>query len=173
MSPTKEAIEVGQIEPAGPIDPVFKNIRVRANAARAFKVFTEGFDSWWPKSHHIGDSPMTRAVIEGWVGGRCYGLQENGAECQWGRILEWEPPQRFVMAWQVTPEWKFEPETDRCSEVEVNFTPQPDGTTLVELWHRHFERHGVGADKMRNDVNSGGGWAGLLELFRVETEKSA
>jgi len=169
MSPTKQVIMPGQVEPAGPIEPVRKSIQVRANAARAFKVFTEGFDSWWPKTHHIGDSPMTRAIMEGRVGGRCYAEQEDGTECQWGQITVWEPPSRFVMAWQATPEWKFEPDTERCSEVEVTFTPQSNGSTLVELEHRNFERHGVGANKMRNDVN--GGWGPLMDLFRVEAER--
>src|ERR1700683_5433501 len=100
---------------------VRKNVRVRASAERAFKVFTEGFDSWWPRTHHIGDSPMTRGIMEGRVGGRCYSEQADGTECRWGQILAWEPPTRFVMAWQVMPDWKFEPDLSKCSEVEVSF----------------------------------------------------
>ena len=68
------------------MEPVRKSIRVQANAARAFKVFTEGIDSWWPKTHHIGKSPMLRAVLESCVGGRCYSEQADGTECDWGRI---------------------------------------------------------------------------------------
>jgi uncharacterized protein YndB with AHSA1/START domain len=151
--------------------PVRKEIRVRANTARAFKVFTEGLDSWWPKTHHIGSSPMTRAIIEGRVGGRCYSEQEDGTECAWGQILTWEPPTRFVMAWQVTPGWQFEPDLARSSEVEVRFTPGADDSTLVELEHRYFERHGEGGDGMRNQVDQPGGWGGLMELYRAALEK--
>src|SRR5271154_4357597 len=89
---------------------VRKNVRVRASATRAFKVFTEGFDSWWPRTHHIGKSPMTRGVIEGFAGGRCYSEQADGTDCDWGKILVWEPPSRFVMAWQVTHAWGYEPD---------------------------------------------------------------
>src|SRR5262249_50945827 len=63
--------------------PVRKSIVVDAGPERAFKVFTAEYDSWWPRSHHIGKSPMKKAIIEGKVGGRCYSEQEDGSECDW------------------------------------------------------------------------------------------
>ena len=158
------------------LEPVRKSIRVQANAARAFKVFTEGLDSWWPKTHHIGKSPMTRAVMESGVGGRCYGEQADGTQCDWGRITVWDPPQRFVMAWLIKlegEEWLPEPDASVCSEVEVVFTPQPDGSTLVELEHRGFERMTAGGAMMRASVNLEGGWGGLMVRFQTEAEKTA
>lgn len=152
---------------------VRKSVRVRANAARAFEVFTHEFDSWWPRTHHIGSSPMKRAIIEGRVGGRCYSEQQDGTECPWGQILVWEPPQRFVMAWQVSPSWQFEPDLAKCSEVELRFTPVDDGTTFVELEHRHFERHGSGFEEMIETTGKPGGWGTLLELFRDRAEGNA
>jgi uncharacterized protein YndB with AHSA1/START domain len=170
METVQETIGRSASEAAAP-PPVRKSVRVRASAARAFKVFTEGIDTWWPKTHHIGNSPMTKAMIEGWVGGRAYSEQENGIDCQWGQVLAWEPPARFVLAWQATHEWRFEPDVTQCSEVEVRFTPATDGTTLVELEHRNFERQGAGGASMRNQVDQPGGWGGLMELFRAEAEK--
>jgi len=155
------------------LQPVRKSVRVRANAARAFKVFTEGFDSWWPRTHHIGDSPMVKSVIEGHLGGRCYTLQEDGVECKWAEITVWEPPKRFVMAWLINSEWKSEPDASKCSEVEVAFTPQPDGSTLVELEHRNFDRMGAPGASMRTGVASEGGWGMLIALFQTEVEKEA
>jgi len=158
------------------LDPVHKSIRVRANAARAFKVFTEGMDSWWPKTHHIGKSPMTRAAMQAGLGGRCYGEQADGTECDWGRIIVWEPPTRFVMAWLIKLEgeaWLPEPDASVCSEVEVVFTPQTDGSTLVELEHRGFERMTSGGAMMRASVNLEGGWGGLMLLFQKEAEETA
>jgi len=38
------------------VAPVKKSVRVSASQARAFEVFTARFDSWWPKSHHIGNA---------------------------------------------------------------------------------------------------------------------
>lgn len=145
--------------------PVRQSITVRASAERAFRVFTAEFDSWWPRSHHIGTSPMTKSVIEGRVGGRCYSEQENGEDCPWGSVLAWDPPHRFVIAWQVTPEWKFEPDLAKSSEVEVTFTPVGEKQTRVDLVHSHFSRHGEGGDKMREGVGAPGGWGTLLETY--------
>ena len=144
---------------------VQKSITVRAGVERAFRVFTEGFDSWWPRGHHIGKSPMKRAVVEGFVGGRCYSEQEDGTDCPWGQILEWEPPRRFVMAWQINLQWQYEPDLAKSSEVEVTFTPQADGTTRVDLEHRCFERQGTGWEAMQKQVASPGGWGTLLQLY--------
>jgi len=44
-------------------------ITVAAPIGRAFTVFTAGFDSWWPREHHIGSSDLAEVVIEGRVGG--------------------------------------------------------------------------------------------------------
>jgi len=154
------------------IESVRKNITVKASADRAFRVFTEGFDTWWPRDHHIGKSPMKKAIIEGRPGGRCFSQQIDGTDCDWGQILVWEPPHRFVMAWQVTPAWGYEPDAANASEVEVRFTPQPDGTTRVDLEHRHFERHGAGADTMRTAVDSPMGWGGLLPRFAARAEEA-
>jgi uncharacterized protein YndB with AHSA1/START domain len=146
-------------------DPVTKSVVVKTSVEQAFQLFTDGFDSWWPRSHHIGKSPMTRTLIEGRVGGRCYSEQEDGTECDWGSILEWEPPHRFVMAWQITHEWGYEPDLSRSSEVEVRFSPAGEGMTRVDLEHRHFERHGDGGASIRTAVNSEGGWGVLLQMY--------
>ncbi|HLK69297.1 MAG TPA: SRPBCC family protein [Bryobacteraceae bacterium] len=152
--------------------PVRKSITVKATAERAFRVFTEGFDTWWPRSHHIGDAPMKRAVIEGFVGGRCYSEQTDGKDCPWGQILEWDPPRRFVMAWMINKDWKFEPDLAKCSEVEVRFTPQAAGSTLVELEHRYFNRV-EGGEKMRESVGAPGGWTDLINLYAQQVEKES
>lgn len=160
----------GRIDPTSTeesdrVEPVRKSLRVRASPERAFQVFTTEMDSWWPRSHHIGSSPMAQVIVEPRAGGRIYTIQEDGADCQWGEVLSWEPPYRFVMAWRISPGWQRETDLSRCSEVEVRFTPVDHGGTLVELEHRHFERHGRGHAQMRNAVDSVGGWGSLLQLF--------
>ena len=143
---------------------VRKSITVMAGVERAFRVFTEDYDSWWPRSHHIGKSPMKKAIIETKQGGRCYSEQEDGSECDWGQVLAWEPPHRLVIAWQITHEWGYQPDLAQSSEVEIRFTPV-DGGTRVDLEHRHLARHGVGAAPMRTAIDSPNGWSGLLQLF--------
>jgi uncharacterized protein YndB with AHSA1/START domain len=149
---------------------VKKSITVNTSVEQAFDVFTAGYDSWWPRTHHIGSSPMTEAIIEPRVGGRCYTRQLDGTECDWGQILEWDPPRRLVLAWQITHEWGYEPDLAKSSEVEITFTPQA-GATRVELEHRHFERMGPGGQTMRTGVDAPGGWGSLLEEFKARAEQ--
>ena len=152
---------------------VRKSVTVNASAEHAFEVFTEGYDSWWPRSHHIGKAPMLKAIIETRVNGRCYSTQADGSECDWGRVLVWEPPHRLVLAWQITHEWGYEPDLAKSSEVEIRFTPEPGGRTRVDLEHRHFERHGAGGAAMRTAVDTDNGWGGLLKLFAAKAEQTA
>jgi uncharacterized protein YndB with AHSA1/START domain len=154
--------------------PVRKSITVKASVDDAFNVFTNGFDSWWPRSHHIGTSPMKTAIVEGRVGGRCYTQQEDGTDCDWGSVLAWEPPHRVVLAWQITPDWHFQPDLAQSSEVEIRFTAVGKGTTRVDLEHRHLDRHGAGASAMRTAIDSSeGGWGGLLSLYGARVEQAA
>jgi uncharacterized protein YndB with AHSA1/START domain len=155
------------------VAPVRKSITVQATVERAFRVFTEDFDSWWPRSHHIGKSPMKRVLIEGRPGGRCYTEQEDGTDCDWGTVVVWEPPHRFVMAWQITGQWQFEPDLAKSSEVEVRFTREPDGSTRVDLEHRYLHRHGADAKAIRTAIDSPSGWGGLLDLFAARVQQMA
>jgi uncharacterized protein YndB with AHSA1/START domain len=147
------------------IAPVRKTVTVKTSLDHAFHVFTDGFHTWWPKSHHIGKSPMKKAILEPRVGGRAYTQQEDGTECDWGSILAWAPPHRLVIAWQITGQWQYEPDLARSSEVEIRFTPLGDGSTRVDLEHRHLERHGADASAIRTTIDSTGGWGSLLDLY--------
>ncbi|HEY7292089.1 MAG TPA: SRPBCC family protein [Vicinamibacterales bacterium] len=157
----------------GSVAPVRTSITVKTSVERAFDVFTRGFDTWWPRGHHIGKSPMKRAIIEAKIGGRCYTEQVDGTDCDWGSVLAWEPPTRLVIAWQITPAWQYEPDLSKASEVEITFTPAADGTTRVDLEHRHFERHGAGGAAMKTSVESPEGWAGLLKIYANVVEEGS
>lgn len=152
------------------VAPVRKTVTVKTSAAHAFNVFTTGFDSWWPKSHHIGKSPMTKGIIEERVGGRCYSEQQDGTECDWGSVLAWDPPRRLVIAWQITAQWQFEPDLSKSSEVEITFTPVANGLTRVDLEHRHLERHGADGTRVREGIDSPQGWGALLEMYKKTAE---
>src|SRR5438128_12538713 len=64
------------------IAPVRKSIRVNANQAHAFEVFTSGLGRWWPRTHTIGKPPMQTAVLEPRLGGRWYELSEDGSQAE-------------------------------------------------------------------------------------------
>jgi uncharacterized protein YndB with AHSA1/START domain len=145
---------------------VHKSVTVKADVEHAFDVFTAGFDTWWPRSHHIGKKPMQKAIIEPRVGGRCVGREADGNECQWGTVTAWEPPRRVVIAWHIAPNFQVvDLDPSKSSEVEIQFTPEPNGMTRVDLDHRHLERHGVDFEKLRTSVAGPGGWGGLLQMF--------
>ena len=149
------------------IAPVRKSIRVNANQARAFDVFTSGLDRWWPRDHGIGKLPLQAAVMETRLGGHWYELAQDGTQTNVGKIIVWEPPKRFVMTWDINSRWK--PDSTVSSEVEVRFIPDGVNATRVELEHRKFEQMGAEAgESMRKDVD--GGWPGMLERFKQEAE---
>jgi uncharacterized protein YndB with AHSA1/START domain len=151
--------------------PVRKTISVKTSAERAFMVFTEGFDSWWPRSHKLFEADLANAVIESKAGGRCYQRAVDGTECDWGKVTVWEPPHRLVVAWQLDGRWQYDPDLSHASEVEITFTPEAGGSTRVDLEHRYFERHGTDAAQVQGGVGSEGGWGGLLKLFGARAEQ--
>ena len=142
------------------VAPVKKNIRVKASQAHAFDVFAAGFDSWWPKDHHIGKAAMKQVVMEPRVGGRWYEKGEDGSECDWGRVLVWDPPSRLVLSWGINSEFVLDDTVE--SEVEVRFFPDGDNGTRVELEHRILA---ADAEVLREAVDSPRGWSGLLEIY--------
>lgn len=140
--------------------PVKKIIVVKATQARAFDVFTRNFDSWWPKSHHIGKAEMKEAVMEPKKGGRWYEKDVDGSVCDWGVVLVWEPPARLVVSWQINGKFVIDAAVD--SEVEVKFIAESDGTTRVELEHRI---RAADAGALREAVDAPAGWSSILDLF--------
>jgi uncharacterized protein YndB with AHSA1/START domain len=140
-------------------------VMVEAPIERAFTVFTDGIDSWWPREHTIGEAALKEMVLEPKAGGRAYGIGVDGSESDWGRVLVFERPDRIVVSWDINLQWKHELDPAKASEFEVRFTAEGPERTRVVLEHRHFERHGDGWEAMRDAVGSPNGWQGGLELF--------
>jgi uncharacterized protein YndB with AHSA1/START domain len=151
---------------------VRKSLTVEAPCARAFAVFTTGFDSWWPRGHHIGKAEMLAAVIEPKAGGRWFEKGVDGSECEWGTVLVYESPSRVVLSWHLNGQWEYDPDPSHASEVDVRFIPDGPTRTTVEFEHRHIERS-VGGEQLRAGVDSPQGWTGLLEMFAARAKESA
>lgn len=145
------------------------SIVVQAPVERAFSVFTDGIDAWWPREHTIGSEALAKMVLEPRVGGRAYGIGVGGAESDWGRVLVFEPPRCVVVSWDINLQWTRETDPSRASEFEVTFTPEGDGATRVELEHRQLDRHGEGWEDMRESVGSPNGWSGGLRAYSAVT----
>jgi uncharacterized protein YndB with AHSA1/START domain len=144
---------------------VLTSIEVDAPIDRAFSVFTDGIGSWWPPEHHLLEAELAEMVFEPRAGGHVYDRGVDGSECRWARVLAYEPPDRFVISWDINLQWQIETDPARASEVEVRFTALSADKTRVELEHRHLDRHGDGWEQMRDAVGSPEGWGVGLRLF--------
>ncbi len=151
------------------IESVKKHVIIAAPKEHVFNVFTQGIDSWWPRAHHIGTSPMKQCIIEPRLGGRWYAISEDDTQCDTGKVLLWDPPNRIILAWQLTAAWQFDP--DFVTEVEVNFTSEGPNSTRVDLEHRDLERFGDIAAKLRESVDSEGGWQLIMQNFAEAAAK--
>ncbi len=145
------------------ITPLRYELTVPISAADAFRLFTEGFNSWWI-GHHIGKADLAEAVIEPRAGGRWYERGVDGTECDWGAVLAFEPPGRVLLTWQLNAKWEYDPDPAHASEVEVLFI-EDSGQTRVTFEHRHIERLGEGTERLAGEISSGEGWPKILGLF--------
>jgi uncharacterized protein YndB with AHSA1/START domain len=139
------------------IQAVNKSLVVDCSPERAFEVFTREIGSWWPvHSHSIGEDKVAEVVFEEEVGGRIFERHEGGGEKEWGRLLSWEPPARFVMSWYPGKD------ASQATELEVRFAAEGDGTR-VELEHRGWEIFADQAQETRNNYD--GGWGSVLGYY--------
>jgi len=146
------------------IPAIHGTITIDVPIERAFRVFTASFDSWWPRDYHIGQTDMAEAILEPGEGGRWYERGVDGSECDWGRVLAWEPPHRLVVTWQINGEWQYDPDPQHASEIEVRFTSEGPEQTRVELEHRLLDRL-VGGQAIYDGIGQGGGWSSNLQRF--------
>jgi uncharacterized protein YndB with AHSA1/START domain len=140
-------------------------IVVEVSVERAFQVFTEQLDQIKPREHNMLSVPIAETVFEPYAGGAVFDRGVDGSECRWARVLAFEPPERFVISWDITPQWQIETDPDRTSEVEVRFVAEGPTRTSVELEHRHLDRHGAGWVSMRDGVSAADGWPLYLQRF--------
>ena len=140
-------------------------IVVDAPADRAFRIFTERFDRIKPREHNMLGVEIAETVFEPRVGGRVYDRGADGSEFQWARVLAFEPPDRLVFSWDLSPQFQIESDLERTSEVEVRFVAESAARTRVELEHRNLDRHGPGWEGTREAVGGENGWPLYLQRF--------
>ena len=145
--------------------PVRSSIVVDAPIDRAFAVFTEGIASWWPPDHHILGAELASMEFEPRVGGSIVDRGVDGSECRWARVLAFDPPDRVVFSWEISPQWQIESDADHASEVEVRFVSESPQRTRVELEHRNIDRHGPGWESVESGVDGDEGWPLYLARY--------
>jgi uncharacterized protein YndB with AHSA1/START domain len=141
------------------------SITVDAPLERAFKVFTEDFDRIKPREHNLLAVDVAETVFERRAGGHIYDRGVDGSECRWARVLAYEPPDRVVFSWDISPRWQLETDADKTSEVEIRFTAEGAARTRVDLEHRHLDRHGEGWESERDGIAGEGGWPLYLQRY--------
>ena len=144
---------------------VRREITVDAPIDRAFALFTERFGDIKPKEHNLLGSPIAETTFEPRVGGHIFDRAEDGSECHWARVLAFEPPDRVVFSWDISPYWQLETDQDNTSEVEVRFIAETPERTHIELEHRHLDRHGPGWEGVRDGISGDGGWPTYLARY--------
>jgi uncharacterized protein YndB with AHSA1/START domain len=148
-----------------------RTLHLEVPIEKAFQVFTERMGLWWPASHHVGGTPFKDILIDKKKGGRWYEINVEGLECIWGTVLVYEPPKKVVLSWHLQPDWSFNADLARASEVALEFQAEGPEMTRVEFEHRHLDRHGLGWEKMREQVGADGGWPMILKLYTEATNQ--
>ena len=130
------------------IEVVRKTVTVDCAVEEAFRVFTADAMSWWPVDSHSISRTVSEIVFEPGEGGEVYEVSSSGEKGHWATVVDWDPPTRLVLAWNIV-----EREGD-ATEVEVRFSPEGDGTR-VALEHRGWERVAANAEAKRANYDSG------------------
>jgi uncharacterized protein YndB with AHSA1/START domain len=141
------------------------SIVIEAPIAHAFRVFTEDFDTIKPREHNMLGVEIAQTIFEPRAGGRIFDRGIDGSECHWARVLAYEPPNRVVFSWDISPNWQLETDLEKASEVEVRFVAESPERTRVELEHRHLDRHGAAWASLRDGVGDDQGWPLYLQRF--------
>lgn len=147
------------------IAPVEVGITVASDMEHAFRTFTEDVGSWWPsETHSIGEGRVAAVVMEARAGGRFFERWDDGTEHDWGEIVDWDPPRRFVCTWRPNHE------RSAATEIEVRFEAVAEGTR-VRLEHRGWDRLGAEGADLRRDYATG--WAPVMDRYARRCEAAA
>lgn len=146
-------------------DRITQTLVAHVRQERAFELFTREMSIWWPREYTWAGEVLETIGIEPREGGRCFERGPHGFECDWGRVLVWEPPRRLVFSWQISPERAPEPDPAKAGAVEVRFVAEGPSVTRIELEHRGFARHGDEGRRYRQAMASELGWPRILGRY--------
>lgn len=156
-TPSHETTVVGR-------PPVRQSTIVRSDVGRTFETFVRTIGAWWPvEPLSIGKGRVRDVTVDPRLGGRVYETWDDGTTVDWGQVVLWQPPGRFVMSWVHTP---------APTEVELAFAPLGPGLTRVTVEHRGWEH--LAEQQLAEDCAAPGGyrsgayragWLLVLERF--------
>jgi DNA-binding transcriptional ArsR family regulator len=144
---------------------VLKTVVVPLPLVEAFALFIQQ-DRWWPvATHHLAEPHGDTAVLEPFEGGRWFERGADGREQDWGRVLVWRPPHQVVLSFLVGYDWMPEPDPAKASEIDVRFLAEAPDRTRLEWEHRHLERYGEHAERMRAVLDGATGAVGVVIAY--------
>ena len=143
------------------INPVKKSVTVSASPERAFELFTEHTAKWWKEGQSSGNPWFRDFRMEPHAGGKWTEVKADGKIIQWGKVLEWQPGKRLLLAWQLNSSFAYDPEF--VTEVDISFVGSENGHTKVTLEHRNLERFGEAAQSFETELDKG--WLRHLTSF--------
>jgi uncharacterized protein YndB with AHSA1/START domain len=154
---------------------VRKSVRVQAPIERLLRLRGTDGDMVACLAPHW-KNPFESIFVEPRVGGRWYERDAAGNLNDWGTVLAWDPPHRVTFSWHIgpghdQPDWVCDPDMAKASEVEIKFTAEGPGTTLVELEHSRLERHGEGYEQLRAIFDGPGAWSRILALYAKAAQR--
>ena len=132
----------------------------------AFTAFAEELGNWWPAAYTWAQDVLETIAIEPQENGRCFERGLHNFECDWGRVLQWQPPHQLAFTWQISPRREPAPNPENASEIHLRFEPEADGSgTQILFEHRHLDSHGEGWQDYHTALASAPGWSYILDCY--------
>jgi uncharacterized protein YndB with AHSA1/START domain len=139
------------------IAEVRKAVTVDTSPPRAFELFTKEIQQWWPlPTHSVGEQHAASVAFGEGVGATIVETLADRTTAIWGTVTRWEPPHLVAFTWH-----PGNPESE-AGLVEVTFTLDESGGTIVELVHTGWERR---PDGLRARAGYETGWDIVLNQF--------
>ncbi len=137
------------------VEALVLEFEVAVPPAQAFDAWTRRCSTWWPPSHTISGRPAA-ITFEPRSGGRIVERAPDGAEHEWGTVLDWQRPSRLRYMWHLF----FDP--SEATEVEITFRPR-EAHTAVRLEQRGWERLGEAGPPRREGTRQA--WEAISARF--------
>lgn len=133
--------------------PIAKRIVIQSTPVKAFEVFVDGINRWWPVREHsvsgaAGQIPIA-VTLEPFAGGVIYETKYDGSRVVWGHLLDVIPGKRLAMTWH--PGYS----TKRATKLEIAFQAAPINKCRVTLVHSGWSIWGQHAEAQRARFEAG------------------
>jgi Activator of Hsp90 ATPase homolog 1-like protein len=138
--------------------PLRKTVLVPMEPPQAFELFTTRIARWWPlPTHSVGLADAVLVTFPQEVGGSILETMRDGTSCTWGTVTRWDPPSAVAFTWHPGQS------ESGAGDIDVSFTSDGIGGTVVALTHSGWARRSDGAAARRRYET---GWDVVLAPYR-------